>query len=147
MVTINQTLEINASLEKIWEIVSDVDKDPNYWSGVNSLRTTIRRENLIERDVKVGFLGHEGHQIIKLNPKESVQLEMTQGPLKGSRTIQLVPIGEKTKLVVAWDFRFSAVPTFARSFVKTRLEEVTEQAMQKIALAAQAKNAPLASLG
>lgn len=123
-----------------------MDKDQEYWSGINSLKTTMRKENIVERDVKVGFIGHQGHQIIKLNPKESIELDMTKGPLKGSRTIKLTPLGEKTKLEVAWDFQFSGVPSFARSFVKSQLERVTKEAMEKIALASQAKNVSLASL-
>lgn len=138
MVSINANIEVNASVDKIWEIVSDVDRDSEYWKGLNSVQNTRKEENLVERDVKVGFMGSEGHQIIKLNPKKSIDLTMTKGPMKGSREIKLVPRGDaKTKLQVSWDFQFSKVPIFARGFVKSQIENVTKEALEKIAMVAE----------
>lgn len=138
MVSINASVEVNASVEKIWDIISNVDRDSEYWKGLNSVQNTRREENLVERDVKVGFMGSEGHQIIRLNPKKSVDLTMTKGPMKGSREIRLVPLDDaKTKLEVSWDFQFSKVPIFARGFVKSQIENVTKEALEKIAMVAE----------
>jgi carbon monoxide dehydrogenase subunit G len=134
MVSINANIVVNAPVERIWEIVSDVDGDAEYWKGLNSVQNSRRKQNLIERDVKVGFMGHEGHQIIKLNPKTSISLTMTDGPMKGSRELKLVPIGNaQTKLEVSWDFKFFKVPIFARGFVKSQIQSVTRDALEKIA--------------
>lgn len=135
MVSINASFEVSASVERVWEIVSDVDKDGEYWKGLSSIQNIRKEQNLIERIVKVGFMGSEGYQIVKLNPKESIDLTMTKGPLRGSRKMRLVSLedGKKTKLEVAWDFRFSGVPIFARSFVKSQIEGATKEALEKIA--------------
>ncbi len=134
MVSINAKVEVNASVDRIWDIVSDVDKDPEYWKGLNSVQNTRKEKNLVERNVKVGFMGSAGHQIIKLNPKKWIDLTMTSGPMKGSREIRLVSLGDtKTKLEVSWDFQFSKVPIFARAFVKSQIESVTKDALEKIA--------------
>lgn len=143
IVSINQSIEMDAPQSKVWEIVSDVDNDPKYWSGMSEVKNAERKGgNVIERVVKVGFMGHEGHQIIKLHPKESVELVMTKGPLKGSRNIKLIPIQDrKTMVEVAWDFEFSGVPSFARAFVKSQLERVTDEALSKIAREAKRQSA------
>ncbi len=138
MGSIKVTCEVNASAEKVWEIVSDVDNDPQYWTGLNAVRSVRKEENLVEREVKVGFMGNEGRQTIRLNPKESIDLTMTKGPLKGSRQMRLIPSkdGKTTKLAVEWDFQFSGVPVFARDFVKSQIEGGTKEALEKIASAA-----------
>ena len=138
MVTIAEVREVDASTDEIWDIVSDVDKDPEYWSGLTSIRNIWKEGNLIEREVVVGFMGRKGMQRIELVPKASIQMTMIDGPLIGSREIKLIPLGAKrTKIDVSWNIQFSAIPVFAQGFVRSRLEEGTREALDKIAKAAQ----------
>jgi ribosome-associated toxin RatA of RatAB toxin-antitoxin module len=140
MATIAEVREVDASVDEVWDIVSDVDKDPEYWSGLTSIHNIQKEGNLIEREVVVGFMGRKGTQRIELVPKESVQLTMIDGPLTGSREIKLVPLGKRrTKIDVSWNIQFSAIPVFAQGFVRSRLEEGTREALDKIAKAAQAR--------
>src|SRR2546428_4523414 len=60
MVTIAEVREVDASTDEVWDIVSDVDKDPEYWSGLTSIRNIRKDGNLIEREVVVGFMGRKG---------------------------------------------------------------------------------------
>ncbi len=141
MVSINASRLVNASVERVWNVISDVDRDAEYWKGLISIKNIRKEENLVERIVKVGFMGKEGRQIIKLDPKKSIELSMTSGPLKGSRWMKLETFDDhdskKTKVDVAWDFQFSGVPIFARAFVKSQIEEATGEALEKIARAAE----------
>jgi ribosome-associated toxin RatA of RatAB toxin-antitoxin module len=138
MVTIAEVRELHASVDEVWEIVSDVDRDPEYWSGLTSIRNIRKEGNLIERDVVVGFMGRRGTQRIELVPKDTIQLTMIDGPLRGSREIKLVPLGPKrTRVNVSWDIQFSAIPVFAQGFVRSRLEEGTREALDRIAKAAE----------
>jgi ribosome-associated toxin RatA of RatAB toxin-antitoxin module len=140
MVTIAEVREVDASTDEVWDVVSDVDKDPEYWSGLTSVRNIRREGNLIEREVVVGFMGRQGTQRIQLVPKELIQLTMIDGPLRGSREIKLVPLGaRRTKIDVLWDIQFSAIPDFAQGFVRARLEESTREALDKIAKVAQTR--------
>ena len=137
MVTIAETREIDASVDEVWAIICDVDKDPEYWSGLTSIRNIRREGNVIEREVVVGFMGRKGTQRIELVPKKMVQLAMVDGPLIGSREIRLVQLGPgKTRIDVSWNIQFSKVPDFAQGFVRARLEESTVEALDKIARAA-----------
>ena len=131
---------MDASADEVWNIVSDVDRDPEYWSGLTSIRNIRKEGSLIEREVMVGFMGRKGTQRIELVPKESIQLTMIDGPLRGSREIKLVPLGAKrTRIDVSWDIQFSVIPDFALGFVRSRLEEGTREALDKIAKAVQAR--------
>lgn len=134
MVAIKEARIVDAPADRIWEIVSDVDRDPEYWNGLNSVRNLRKEENLVERGVTVGFMGRKSRQKIELKPKESVELTMTQGPLKGSREIRLTPKGgNRTKVDVSWAFEFSGVPSFARPFVRSQIERGTRDALLAIA--------------
>lgn len=135
-------MEVNAPAQKVWSIVSNVDRDSEYWKGLSSSKTTKREGNIIEREVTVGFMGHKGHQIVKLNPEESVDIKMTDGPMVGVRRLRLVAKkgNSRTLLEAHWEFQFSKVPIFARGFVKSQIENVTKEALEKIALEAEGKS-------
>ena len=131
---------MDASSDEVWDIVSDVDKDTEYWSGLTSIRNLRKEGNLIEREVVVGYMGRKGTQRIELVPNHSIQLTMIDGPLRGSREIKLIPLGAKrTKIDVSWNIQFSAIPDFAQGLVRARLEESTREALDKIAKAAQTR--------
>jgi ribosome-associated toxin RatA of RatAB toxin-antitoxin module len=140
MATIAEVREVDASVGEVWNIVSDVDRDPEYWSGLTSIRNIRKEGNLIEREVVVGFMGRKGTQRIELFPKGSIQLTMIDGPLRGSRVIKLVALGAKrTKIDVSWDIEFSAISDFAQDFVRSRLGEGTREALDKIAKTVEAR--------
>jgi len=140
MATIAEVREMDASADEVWDIISNVDRDPEYWSGLTSIHNTRKEGNLIEREVVVGFMGRNGTQRIELFPKESIQMTMIDGPLRGSRVIKLVPLGTKrTRIDVSWDIQFSAIPDFAQGFVRSRLEEGTREALDKIAQTVEAR--------
>ena len=38
MVVIHMSKEIEASAERVWDIVSDVDREPEFWHGTKSVK-------------------------------------------------------------------------------------------------------------
>src|SRR5207247_3885754 len=107
MVTINDIRDVDASRDVVWDIVSDVDRDPEYWSGLASIRNIRKEVNLVEREVVVGFMGRKGTQRIELVPKESIQMIMIDGQLRGSRDIKVIPMGARKKRSdVLWGVHF-----------------------------------------
>ena len=139
MVTINEARVVDARVDKVWEVVSDIDRDTDYWSGLSSIRNLRKDGNVIEREVSVGFIGQTSLQRIELKPKELVELKMIRGPLKGSREIRLTSLDSdnKTRVDVSWNFEFSGVPEFARPFVRSQLEHGTKEALAKITVVAE----------
>ncbi len=43
MVTIAEAREVDASVDDVWDIICNVDKDPDYWIGLTSIRNIRRR--------------------------------------------------------------------------------------------------------
>ncbi len=133
-ININVSRVVAAPLDNVWDIISDVDNDGKYYSGLNDIRNISKDGNKIEREVTVGFLKHKARQTIILNPKNSVQLTMTQGPIQGTRitTVRKVDAGN-TRIEVSWSFTPSGVPVFVHDMVKSEITKGTKEALQKIA--------------
>src|SRR5438128_1521991 len=104
MITISKSREIRASVDRVWEIISDIDNEPKYYEGLTSVKNLSRRGNVTEREVVVGHLNHESRQTVVLNPTRSVEVKMTKGPIIGTRLTTLKAMtGSKTRVGVSWN--------------------------------------------
>ena len=129
MTTINACREVHAPIDRVWDIVADVDNDPMYWR-INSINNISKNGNVIEREVTVGFRNSKGHQMIVLNPKQSVEVTMTEGPVNSKRGDN-----NKTKIDVSWNIDLYGIHLLGRSFVKNQLINTTKEALDRIAKA------------
>ena len=135
-----ETIKIDASrvvpapLDKVWDIVADIDNDPKYYRGLNDIKNISKEGNKIEREVAVGFLNHRARQTIVLNPKKSVEVTMNRGSIQGTRITTLSSVGEgKTRIDVSWRFTPSGIPVFVHKMVKSEITRGTNEALEKIA--------------
>ena len=87
--TINASIVVPAPIDKIWRIVADVDKDPQFWSVYKEITNAYTTSNVTERDVTLNINNEKAHQIIILHPKDSIVLNQTEGPITGTRTMTL----------------------------------------------------------
>jgi len=72
-------------------VVSDVNKDPQYWTGVKEVTNVNASSNIIERDVTV-VNDTKAHQIITLHPENSIVVNQTEGPITGLRIMTLTSL-------------------------------------------------------
>src|ERR687889_804099 len=86
MVAIQVSREIIAPVDKLWEIVSDIDREPQFWRGTKSIKNIKKEENLIEREVVISFRNSVCKQIVTIDPKKSVKIRIIDGPMKGKKT-------------------------------------------------------------
>ncbi len=133
---INASREVTTSVDKIWNIVSYVDNDPQYWSGIKEVKNVNTNSNVIERDITT-VNNAEAHQIVTLDPKKSIIINQTAGPITGTRTLILSPSdATRTKIDVSWNIDLSGIPIIGRGFAKDNILKSTEEALNKIAEAA-----------
>ena len=138
MVEINASRDIQAPLDRVWSVISDVDSEPRYWRELHAVYNVSRNGNVIEREVTAGYQNSKGRQIVELRPKKSVEVALTDGPRRGSRIITLIPTGgETTKVIVSWDVKLSGIPLLFRGVVRERIAEGTREALDRIARAVQ----------
>ncbi len=137
MVAFNDSTEVPAPLDRVWDIIADVDNEPRYYPGLNTVRNISRTGNVIEREVTVGFRDSRGRQTVVLHPKESVEITMTEGPMRGTRVITLSGDGSKTKIDIAWDVELVGIPVLFRGKVKNQIMKGTKEALDRIVRAVQ----------
>ncbi len=132
MAEIEVSVEISASINKIWDIVSDIDNEPKFWRGTKEIRNISKNGNMINREVTIAFRDQKCMQEVKLHPKEKIEIVFTKGIIDGTKIITLSAKDEKTLLQVKWDIKLTGVMGMFTGMIKKHIENGTIQALQKI---------------
>jgi len=132
MVQIQSSIDINAPLEKVWNVVSDLDAEPKFWKGTKEVRNISKQDNVTTREVTIAFKDSKCMQIVTLFPKEKIQAEFTKGIINGTKTIILTPKDGAIHLEAVWDMKLSGMMGMFTGMVKKHIQSGTEQALQSI---------------
>ena len=136
MITVNASREMSAPVDRIWNIVADVDNEPKYWRGTKTVKNISKAENKIEREVTIAFKDSKCRQTVLLTPKKSVEIMITQGPIRGTKTVLLDPLdNHKTRIDVLWNVKLTGFLGLFTGVVKRHIAEGTEEALVRIAKA------------
>lgn len=136
MITFNASREMSAPVDRIWSIVADVDNEPKYWRGTKTVKNISKAENKIEREVTIAFKDSKCRQTVLLNPKKSVEIMITQGPIRGTKIVLLNPIdNHKTRIDVLWNIKLTGFLGLFTGMVKRHIAEGTDEALFRIAKA------------
>ncbi|MGC2308918.1 MAG: hypothetical protein WA461_10975, partial [Nitrososphaeraceae archaeon] len=67
--------EVSAPIDKVWNIVSDIDNESKYWSIIKNIKNINKIDNMTEREVIVQA-GPGGdtktHQFVNVDPEQFV---------------------------------------------------------------------------
>lgn len=132
MVQIQASIEINAPIDKVWSIVSDLDSEPKFWKGTKEVRNISKDGNIITREVTIAFKDSKCMQTVTLYPKEKIHVQFTKGIIEGSKTVTLVPLENKTRLEALWDMKLSGMMGMFTGMIKKHIQSGTEQALESI---------------
>jgi carbon monoxide dehydrogenase subunit G len=132
MVQIHASVEINTSLEKVWNIISDLDSEPKFWRGTKEIRNISREGNVINREITIAFKDSKCMQMVTVYPKEKIHAEFTKGIINGTKTITVTPSGDKTRIDVGWDIKLSGMMGMFTGMIKKHIQNGTQQALQSI---------------
>ena len=89
MVTIRVSRNIAASSDRVWNIVSDMDREPEFWYGTRSIKIINKKGNIIERETVIAFRNSVCKEIVTIDPKKSINIKITGGPMKGTKNITI----------------------------------------------------------
>jgi hypothetical protein len=133
----NATKIVKTSKDKVWNIISDVDKNPDYWP-ISIVKNINKSNNTVEREVTVPappFMDNKAHQIITIIPEQYTIIEnQTQGAVTGVKTISLLQAGpdvNRTKISVVWNLDMSKIPGIGKGFAKDGINNSVEEALKK----------------
>ena len=132
MTTIEVKSEINASIDKVWSVISDMDNEPKFWKGTKQVKNISREGNIINREVTIAFRDQKCLQTVKLEPKKRITVKFTKGIINGEKIIELTPKGEKTLLHTIWNVKLTGMMGIFTGIIKNHIKGGTEQALQNI---------------
>ena len=122
-------------IDKVWQIISDVDKDPQYWHGTKSIKNIKKDGNTIERETTLSFRSKKCKEIIKLQSGNTYQIDIQiiGGPIIGKKTITLEKIDESnTKINAKWNIHLNGIAKCFTIFIKKHILKGTEEALERI---------------
>ncbi|MGI8832020.1 MAG: SRPBCC family protein [Nitrososphaeraceae archaeon] len=135
--------EVSAPVDQVWNIVSDVDNETQCWPTFKTIKNISKTDKLIEREVTL-IAGPQGdtktHQFVTVNPQQFVvEMNITEGPVTGTRVLTLSssPHNNTTKIDAVWKIDLTGIPVLGRGFAKDGITKTTEEALGKIAQAAE----------
>ena len=132
MATIVVQTEINATVEKVWEVISDIDNEPKFWKGTKEVKTLSKEGDIIKREITIAFRDQKCLQEIQLKPKESIIAKFTKGILNGTKIITLIPKNNSVLIETSWDIKLSGMMNMFTGVIKNHIKSGTEQAMNSI---------------
>jgi hypothetical protein len=144
MEEIKVSREVSAPMNKVWNIVSDINNEAKYWSIIKNIKNINKTDSVTEREVTVqAGPGGEAktQQIVTIRPDQfAVNMNITEGPVTGSRVLTLTPENNSTTRVDAvWKIDLSGIPSIGQGFAKGSFQKTTEEALGNIAVEAEVK--------
>ena len=132
MVKVEVSKVIDADIDKVWSIVSDLDNEPKYWHGTKSVKNLEVKDDEIVREVIIAFKNSRCKEIVRINPKNKIDVEIVEGPMKGHKIITLKEEDGKTRVDVVWDIALSGLLKMFSNMVKGHIEDGTRDALERI---------------
>ena len=139
MPKIDHSIEINAPKDSVWEIISDLDNEPEYWYGTREVRNISKDGNIINREIVQNFRGHKILQKVTLHPKDSIEIQYLKGLTEGTKTISIESKDASRQILrVLWDAHFTGIFWLVTPWLKKHTENGTLGALDRIKVAAEA---------
>ena len=127
MVLIHASKKMAASIDRVWDVISDIDRDPDFWRGTRHIKNISKTGNTVEVRDSVC------REIVILDPKKSINIEIIEGPMKGKKTIALSAIeNNSTRIDVEWDIRINGSFAIFTRIIKRHILSGTQEALERI---------------
>ena len=133
MANFHTSKKIHAPVSEVWKVLSDIDREPEFWHGIKSIKNISKSGNIVEREVVIAFKNSVCKETVTIVPMESITTDITKGPLKGKKVVVINRDGEKASVVdVEWDIRLSGFMGIFSRMVKKHILEGTNDALNRI---------------
>jgi len=132
MTLIQASITIDAPIDKVWDIVSDIDNETKYWKGTKQIRNISKAGNKITREIVIAFRDSKCIQEVTLFPKEKIEAVFTKGIIHGTKTLSLNSADRGVNLDAVWDIKLSGMMSMFTGMIKKHIKNGTEQALQSL---------------
>ena len=131
MAEIKTSVTINATQEKIWDVISDIDNEPKFWKGTKEVRNISKDGNQISREITIAFRDQKCLQDVTIVPKETIKAVFTKGVIVGEKILTLKDMENSCELEAVWDVKLSGKMGLFTGIIK---KHIKRSFFQKISL-------------
>lgn len=129
----NESIEVNASVDKVWMVISDVDNEPDYWWGTKEVRNISREGNVLNRDIVQNFGNHVISQRVIFRPKQEIETQYLKGVTEGTKLLKLEKLRDnRQRLTATWDIHFPGIYALMTFFVSRHVKKGTIDALGRV---------------
>ena len=129
---ITVSVDLNVSIDKVWEIISDLDNEPKFWKGTKEIRNISSNENIVKREVTIAFRDQKCIQEVTIFPKQKIEAKFTKGIIIGKKILNLKETQIGCNLEAIWEIKLSGMMGMFTGMITKHIQSGTEQALQAI---------------
>ena len=129
---ITVSVDLNVSIDKVWDIISDLDNEPKFWKGTKEIRNISSNENIVKREVTIAFRDQKCMQEVTILPKQKIEAKFTKGIIKGGKILNLKETSYGCSLEAIWKIKLSGMMGMFTGMITKHIQSGTEQALKAI---------------
>ncbi|MBB5254327.1 SRPBCC family protein [Sulfurisphaera ohwakuensis] len=114
--------------DKIWEIIRDPYKIPNYWKGTRELNIREVSKNIYEGEVRFAFPAKGKVKIEVDDNSRRITISYLSGPVKGKHEIEI----KDKKICSNWNVELSLLFRFREKWTEEHFRSGTIHALERI---------------
>ena len=132
MAEIHASVDVNGTIDKVWDVISDLDNEPKFWKGTKEIRNISNSENKINREITIAFRDQKCMQEVTIFPKQKIEAKFTKGIIKGEKILNLKETEDGCSLEAVWKIKLSGMMGMFTGMITKHIQSGTEQALQAI---------------
>ncbi|HYB02844.1 MAG TPA: SRPBCC family protein [Nitrososphaerales archaeon] len=141
MPRIIESIEIKAPLSKVWEIVSDLDNEREYWWGTREVKNLSKEGNVINREVYQNFRNHAILQKAIVKPQKEIEIQYLKGLTEGVKYLRITSHSDEEQTLEAeWIVHFPGIFFLATPFIARHVWQGTKDALRRVKDAAEGRS-------
>ena len=132
MAEIHVETDVNVPIDKVWNIISDLDNEPKYWKGTKEIRNISTDGNTVNREITIAFRDQICMQKVTTFPKQRIEAKFTKGIIKGEKILTLSETYNGCHLEANWNMKLSGMMGIFTGMITKHIQSGTEQALEAI---------------
>ena len=132
MAEIHASVDVNVTIDKVWDVISDLDNEPKFWKGTKEIRNISSSENKINREITIAFRDQKCMQEVTIFPKQKIEAKFTKGIIKGEKILNQKETEDGCSLEAVWKIKLSGMMGMFTGMITKHIQSGTEQALQAI---------------
>jgi|SRR5579883_71952 len=131
MIKVVSKIMINSSAKQVWNVISEIQRDPYFWKGISRVRTTSKNGNALTRQVTLANSEKCSQKVI-LFPIEGIHIRWTRGMITGTKDIMITQIGTQTLLEVEMNYELHGIAQVRSRSISEELRDEAELAVHLV---------------